>query len=279
MTKRFDLKLENRSDSSVSVVESYRKVMMLEDFDESLALVHYRGGKEEFQLAKSYLSSDDPIDRALGAEILGQLGWQDRTYLSESVDLLIPALKDNDELVVSSVCFALGHRAESRAVPHILKLAKSSSEKIRYAVVSALLGVETKDAIDAMISLSKDSDYDVRNWAMFGLGSQIEVDTTEIRNALFIGASDIDSEIRGEALLGLAERGDYRVVDLLLSEWDSYDLISPLSLEAAEKTASIRLYSKLTYIQQTFKCWEDIVFEIQLQRAVDACKPKIQPVK
>lgn len=278
MTKRFNLKLENNSESSISVVQSYRKVMMQDDFQESLALVHYRGGEEELQIGASYLSSSDPIDRALGADVLAQLGWQDRTYLDESVDLLIPALQDEDEFVVYRVCCALGHRSDPKAIPHVLKLAQSINEKIRYGVVFALLGQDSQEAVAAMIALSKDSDLDVRNWAMFGLGSQIEADTPEIRDALLLGTLDSDSEIRGEALVGLAERKDKRAIDLLLNEWESYADVSILSLEAAEVVASSRLYSKLVYLQKTLEFGGDIQFTSQLQSAIDSCKPKIEQV-
>jgi len=279
MTKRFNLKLENNTESSIAVVQSYRKVMMQDDVNESLALVHYRGGEEEFHIGASYLSSSDPIDRALGADVLAQLGWQDRTYLAESVDLLIPALQDEDEFVVYHVCCALGHRSDPKAIPHVLKLAQSKNENIRYGVVFALLGQDSQDAVEAMIALSKDSDLDVRNWAMFGLGSQIEADTPEIRDALLLGALDSDSEIRGEALVGLAQRKDKRAIDLLLNEWETHADVSILSLEAAEVVASHRLYSKLVYLQKTFEFAGDTQFTSQLQSAIDSCKPKIEQVK
>ncbi len=276
MPARFNSRLENNSESSISVVQRYRKVMMQNVFDENLALVHYRGGEEEFQIGKSYLNSKDPTDRAVGADILAQLGWQDRTYLDESLGILIPALKDENELVVCSVCYALGHRSDPRAIPHVLTLAQSPSEKIRCGVVSALLGQESEDAIDAMIILSKDSNQDVRNWAMFGLGSQIEANSAEVREALFVGTSDTHSEIRGEALLGLAERKDDRIVDLLLREWENYDYVSILSLEAAEKTESSRLYSALLNFKKTMDLEGGERFFSQLQCAIDACQPKIE---
>lgn len=278
MTKRFNLKLENDSESSISVVQRYRKVMIKDNFEESLALVHYRGGEEEFQIGKSYLGSKDPVDRVLGADILAQLGWQDRTYLNESVRLLISALKDKDEFVVYSACCALGHRCDPSAIPHIVELSNSPSATIRYGVVSALLGQDCKEAIDVMITLSSDTDRDVRNWAMFGLGSQIELDTIDIREALFVGTSDSDSEIREEALVWLAERDDERVIDLLLNEWRNSDDLGILSLEAAERAANTRLYAELLLFQEAIDFHGDMQFSSQLQRAIDACQPKIELV-
>lgn len=63
-----------------------------------------------------------------------------------------------------------------------------------------------------------DDDYDVRNWATFGLAQQCEMDTLEIREALFARLSEDDHEIRGEALIGLAARKDSRVKDYILIE-------------------------------------------------------------
>jgi HEAT repeat protein len=278
MTKRFNLKLENNTDSSSSIIKRYREVVMQDDFEESLALVHYRGGEDEFKIGETYLKSRDPIDRAVGANILAQLGWQDRTYLEESVDLLISALEDTNDFVLSSVCCALGHRSLARATTHIIKPASSLNAQLRNDVAFALLGHESQDAIDVMILLSRDSDRNVKNWAMFGLGSQIEVDSKEIRDALFVGVSDNDSEIRGEALVGLALRKDQKVADLLLKEWETFDEVSILSLEAAEESANVKLHSKLLHLQGELNSSADMLFESQLQCAIDSCQPKIEQV-
>ena len=251
---------------------------MLDDFEESLALVHYRGGEEEFRLGELYAKSNDPLDRAVGADILGQLGWQERTYLQESLGILVSLLNDSDEFVIYCACCAIGHRGDAKSIAQLTRFAEHKNAQIRYGVVTSLSGLETIEAIDTIITLSKDSDRDVRNWAMFGLGTQIEADTPEIRQALHIGVSDNDSEIRGEALVGLAVRKDSRVIDLVLNEWKSYDDISILSLEAAEEISSPRLYAKLSHFNETLNCEEDTHFARQLQRALEACQPKIKQV-
>lgn len=278
MKKRFDLKLENDSRKSREIVEAYRNVILHDDYEESLALVHYRGGEEEFLLGVQYLQSDDFVDRIVGADILGQLGWGDQAYREESVDLLIPMLRDTEASVAHAVCCALGHRHDLKSLPYIIALANSSEGLVRLGVAQALLGFESNDAIDTLISLSSDRDTDVRNWSMFGLATQIEADTIAIRNALFAGASDTDFEVRGEALVGLAARKDSRVVDLLIREWDSYSGVSILSLEAAEKIASPRLYSRLANFVQTLDCDGDESFENQLYKALEACKPKLESI-
>jgi len=278
MTKDFNLKHENNLTPSVEVVEAYRKVVMRDDFEESLALVHYRGGEEEFRLGEFYAASEDPINRAVGADILGQLGWQERTYLQESLNILIPMLDDSDDFVIYCACCAIGHRSDEEAISHLIRLAEHENSQIRYGVTTSLSGLETEEAIDTLITLTKDSDRDVRNWAMFGLGTQTEADTALVREALIVGVSDNDSEIRGEALVGLAVRKDCRVIELILNEWNSFDDISILSLEAAEEISSPRLYSKLVEYSETLECVGDVPFEFQLQSALDACQPKIEQV-
>jgi len=283
---RFDLKYENKSESSISVVERYRRAIEQEyrenswegSWDSSLALVHYRGGEEEFRLGKTYLSSDDPLDRTVGADILGQLGWRDETFLDDSVSLLITALQDKVDSVVYCACVALGHRSDPRAIAHVIELAKNPSTEIRNGVVFALLGHTSTEAIDTMLTLTRDDDLETRNWAMFGLGTQIDTDTPEIRAALFKGTSDEDNEIRGEALVGLANRKDHRALELLLSEWKNYDDVSMLSVEAAELIASPRLYSTLIDLSATLDLEDDFFFESQLQLAIEACKPKVLKV-
>ena len=89
---------------------------------------------------------------------------------------------------------------------------------MRYAVVHALSGYDENQAIGALVSLSADLDRDVRNWATFGLGSQIDSDSTTIREALLARAVDADDEIRGEALVGLARRDETRVVPAIIHE-------------------------------------------------------------
>ena len=85
---------------------------------------------------------------------------------------------------------------------------------------------------ETLLLLSSDTDRDVRNWATFGLGSLSEADTPEIREALSNRLADDDEEVRGEAMLGLAIRGDVRVVPLILAELEG-DEVSSLTVQAA----------------------------------------------
>jgi HEAT repeat protein len=277
MKTRFDLKLENDSTPSREIVKKYRQVIDQEDYDESLVLIHYRGGAEEFALGLDYCHSKDSLDRATGADILGQLGWTDNTFLDESVEVLIPMLKDSDSNVASCAATALGHRSDPIAIPYLIDISNHEDPQVRNSVVFGLLGHDAPEAISALILLSSDSNSDVRNWAIFGLGSQIDIDTPEIKQALFAGLSDSDDEIRGEAMLGLAVRGDCRIVDLILKEWEG-QTISRLSLEAAEASGDPRLYSCLVSFLDNIDMDEDPAFREQLEQAIAACRLNLEEV-
>lgn len=208
-----------------------------DDYWQIIAEIHKRGTCCEFDLAKILANSNDAVKREIGADILGQLGWsKNNSFHTESVSLLIELLSDNNEDVIVSAGFSLGHRNDARAIPSLLKLVRHANPKIRYGVVSALSGLENNKAIESLIILSHDKDLDVRNWATFGLGSQCETDTTELRAALLERTTDNESEIRGEALVGLARRKDLRIQRAVLEELEG-EFYGSWVIEAAQLLA------------------------------------------
>ena len=109
-TRRPDAPQASDTRSTLEIIAAY--LQSSDDSDEAdlLAIVQYRGGPEEFRAGLALLASSDSRERVAGADILGQLGWQDRTFLEESVDALLRALRDPVDEVVLSAIFALGHR-------------------------------------------------------------------------------------------------------------------------------------------------------------------------
>lgn len=260
------------------MAQRYREAIRDDDRDDreiSLALLHYRGGEEEFELGKEYSLSDDAADRATGADILAQLGWSDQTFREESIGILTGLLEDPDYYVVYCASVGLGHRAAGSAIPSLLKHANHPQPLVRYGVVSGLSGHEDLRAIVALIRLTGDIDPFVRTWAVFGLGSQIDTDSPEIREALRQALGDSDHETRGEALVGLAKRGDVSAVPALLEEWRE-DFISVLSLEAAEECRDPRLYPCLKEFTGIPDLNDDPYFARQLAAAIEACRPNAE---
>lgn len=229
MSQRFDERCAHETASSEDLVRAFRNMLqrqaevgeeMEEGHEEwrSLGVVHYRGGQEEFELGRRCAVSADPLDRKTGAVVLAQLGWNDRTFLDETVAVLLPMLRDSELDVVIAAAYALGHRNDPRAIPHVVPLVGHPEARVRRAVVSALSQHDDDAAIAGLIRLAADGDDDVRNWAAFGLGTLLDRDTPEIREALAALLPDEDAEIRGEAMIGLAKRQDPRALGAVAAD-------------------------------------------------------------
>ena len=149
-------------------------------------------------------------------------------------------------------------------------LADHENPLVRFGVTYGLTGQDDDLAISTLITLAKDSDREVRNWAVFGLGSQTEADSPAIREALCIALDDEDSEIRGEALVGLANRKDSKVVTAILREWER-DEVNILSIEAARAVRDARLLDELREFLETLDFENDSFFKSQIEGAIAAC--------
>ncbi len=258
--------------SSEELVAAHRQEMNSEDDTrEAIGLLHFRGGWKEFELGRQLTESEDPEDRVIGADILAQLGWEKRSFHEESVQILIDLLSDPDHKVIHYAAISLGHRNDVRAIPRLLELAQHEDPMIRFGVTFGLSCHDDEQAIAALIQLSRDDDDDVRNWAMFALADQTDIDGPEIREALAAGLQDPETEIRGEALVGLARRKDARVFTELVKEWALHD-VSILSIEAAEELADPDLVPHLMNLQESLDFSGDQYFEDRIQYAIEACE-------
>lgn len=240
-----------------------------------VVVLHYRGGENEFRLASRLIESAKPVEKCLGAKILGQLGCSDPTYVAESVDILIPMLGDRDSSVVYSVVCALGHRKDERSVVPLSKLVDHPEPEIREAVAFSLGGFDDDDAIKVLIQLTSDTDDDVRDWATFGLGSLTEIDTPEIRDALFARTKEENGEIRGEAIVGLARRNDQRTIDLVRKELQ-LDYAGSWVLEAAELVGDASLVPLLSLLRDNWGDENEKYFGDELNQALEVCASRNQ---
>ncbi len=234
---------------------------------EAVATLHYRGTKEVFDAACQLCGSECPNERTLGANILGQLGIPNRSFPTKSVNLLIQLLgTEEDEDVLDAICVALGHLHDPRAIPALSFHKTHPSANVRFGVVFGLSGFEDQMAIESLIELTTDQDDRVRDWATFGLGSQINADTLDIRAALFERASDDDEATRGEAFVGLARRKDQRIIEPLVKELRQYPVAEcNYSIEAAEELADPRLLPVLKSLKQSADSG-DMTFDEAIRR-------------
>jgi HEAT repeat protein len=211
--------------------------------------LHGRTDRVTFELACALTRSAEPAERVLGADILGQLGHQaGRPFAAETLPVLLAAAGDGRPEVVAAAVTALGQLADERAHGAVLRHAGDASADVRLAVAAALpalAGEPPADgAVTALIRLTGDTDPQVRDWATMGLGSQLDVDTPAVRDALAARIDDAGGDTAGEALLGLARRHDGRALAPILARLadDPGDLIIEAATElgTAEALAALR---------------------------------------
>jgi HEAT repeat protein len=172
-----------------------------------------------FDKIKELAMSDDPASRDLAATVLGQNGLKEKALSQECVSLLKAMLiAEQLSKVQVSIIYALGHHHDSSCLPALLKFESHTEADVRYALTHTLGGMEEDAAIEALCRLPSDGDTDVRSWAAFGIGSLTQRKTDSIRNALVARLNDEDDEVRGEALVGLAERCEVCVASAFLRE-------------------------------------------------------------
>ncbi|BAZ40551.1 hypothetical protein NIES4101_65120 [Calothrix sp. NIES-4101] len=238
-------------------------------------VLHIRGGDGEFTAASKLCESENSQERTLGVNILAQLGTTKKQFcILDRGDVLLKLLsqEEKDKDVLAAIGYAFGHLQDARGILPLIKLKNHADSDVQMGVVFGLNCQEDELAIQTLIELSSDEDEDIRNWATFGLGSQIAIDTQEIRDALYkriiseVGEDGTIAEIRGEALLGLAIRKDERVIEPLIAELES-GCVGRLCVEAAMTMGDNRLYSALVKLQD----WWDVDTEL-LQAAISKCQ-------
>lgn len=267
------------SRSTAELVQVLLKSSHSEAGRAALSAIQCRGGKEEFSQAKHLARSGIERERIAGIEILGELGWGDRTFLDESVEILLELLEDSSEAVVAAAAIALGHRSSEKAIEPLLARVGCDNPEIRFGVAFGLGGHDNIAAVRGLILLSADPDDEVRDWATFGLARQTELDSPEIREALLARTgTDEDGEIRGEALLGLALRGDRRSILLVARELGG-EFHGDWSVEAAEILAEPEFFPLLVEQQRRLEPEDRKRFEKSFARALQACRSKKSATK
>ncbi|MEY9863060.1 HEAT repeat protein [Catenulispora sp. GAS73] len=194
--------------------------------------LHRSTGRDAFEAVLAAAVSDEPARRLVALDALGQIGYATgRPYAEETLPVLISAAGDDDAGVVASAVTALGHVGDARALPAVLRQVGHASAEVRFAAAVALpslTGADEPGAVvaegtgaavaEALIALTRDPDPEVRDWATFGLGTQLDADGPEIREALAARLDDDYDQAAEEAVAGLARRGDPRAAAALLDQ-------------------------------------------------------------
>jgi len=234
--------------------------------------------REVLDLALTACKAADPIKRRVGAGVLGELGhsmavFQEERYAGLANLLAAERTGPADPDVLSETCVALGRLRDPRSVPALLDLRGHPDSDVRFGVVLGLCGHETAEAIEGLIALSSDADEDVRDWATFGIGQRMTMDTPAIRRALHARLDDPCLNARNEAIEGLALRGDESALPALICALQ--DGVALPLLNAAIALASPELCKALEIAER-----DGLVIEARTgpynltsvwQKAVQAC--------
>ena len=237
--------------------------------------LHKRGTREVFQRAAALCSASEPRSRQLGLDILAQLGNQERPFLEEVLRIAIQLADDSDAAVRESALSALGHQWDVRALPTLLQHQLDPDADVRFSVATSIPCVVSHSqpepsAVAALIAMMRDNDSDVRDWATFGIGSLLDVDGNEIREALTERLDDPDGDTAGEALVGLARRGDLGIVDRV-NALLANPTVGNMIVEAAGELAEPRLIPALERLRDAGWAESDPLGGV-LETAIDACR-------
>jgi HEAT repeat protein len=196
------------------------------------------GTRQVFDKAAEWVESSAPLQRARGINVLAQLGKTaerpTNSFPLESYAVVTKALQQERELQpLNSAIAALGHLDDVRAIPLIAAFHAHPSAEIRFSAACAL-GSFPNDGLSVatLLALMEDADDEVRDWATFGLGVLGDEDSAEVRDALYRRLSDSNTDVREEALVGLAKRHDMRSLAAVIDELEQ-PAISRCIVEAA----------------------------------------------
>ncbi|WP_030924192.1 HEAT repeat domain-containing protein [Streptosporangium amethystogenes] len=140
-----------------------------------------RGDLETFTAARRLCSGKTAAERMLGVDILGRLGFVDRTLPV----LRALSVSEDDRLVLYSVLIAFGHLRDRRALPSVIALSEHADPRIRYGAAYALPNImgspPDPTGLAALRRLTLDPDGDVADWARLGLALSTGREVEDVR--------------------------------------------------------------------------------------------------
>lgn len=212
-------------------------------------------------------------------DVLGVLTDRQPALLPVLLSVTGQALTSSDEDVRWSVANALNHGDDARVLPQLLQLADDDDPDIRWKVVCALPTLvdeaqATLDhpAVQALLAAFEDDDPDVRDWAVFGLGVQLDVDGPVVRDALARRLEDDGGNTASEAAVALARRGDPRALPVVAAQLASPD-VGNLYVEAAGELGTPLLLPLLEHLRANGWREDHEPRPTTLDHAIRSCTP------
>ncbi|ELR69317.1 hypothetical protein C900_05158 [Fulvivirga imtechensis AK7] len=189
---------------------------------ENISVLRKRPSEALFLKCVELTKSEDPKKRKIGIDILAQFGLPPRPFLNQSIKVFFDLLQtETDPKVLMALLYAISHNnsdLNQSQIQELCRFSNNDNEYIKEGLVAALLGIDDPQAIKTLIQLSSDRLSHIRDWATFGIGTQIDRNNKKIREALWNRVNDRHQDTKLEAILGLAKRKDSRVKDIIIRE-------------------------------------------------------------
>jgi HEAT repeat protein len=260
----------HRDDEEVAglVATALRGVPESSEAWEAIHALARRGGAAVFKVASELLRSKRSRERERGADILGQLDGSE-VERSRAVDRMLPLLgEEQDVQVLHALILGLGHLRDGRVAPALVPLKQHASARVRGAVVLSLLKAPGVEALPVLLTFLDDPDVGVRGLAMSHVPLlPVEVDSPELREVLVRRMGDEDPDLRAEAVLALARRGDSRTLEPLRKALRRKRVRREF-VEAAGLLGDVSLLPMLRALEGQRE--DDAAFHRELSRAIAA---------
>lgn len=170
-----------------------------------------RADAAAFDAAAKAARSPELALRLAAVDVLGQLGYaQGRPYREQTLPILVETADQAAEpRLLQAALTAIAHLGDGRALTTLLRHVAHRDAGVRRVVAFAFSSVLDETgvapaAIEALITLSRDPDEGVRDWATFGLGDLRDTDSPAIRDALAERLGDPAPAIAEQARTALA---------------------------------------------------------------------------
>ncbi|GAA4236484.1 hypothetical protein GCM10023075_59440 [Streptosporangium album] len=150
----------------------------------AITMLHARGDLQTFIAARRPCAGDTASERMLGVDILGRLGFVERSLPV----LRFLAAGEDDCMVLYSVLIAFGHLRDRRALPSVIALGEHPDRRVRYGAAYALPNIMGSPpdpmGLAALRRLVKDPDDDVADWACLGLALSTGREVEDVRRQI-----------------------------------------------------------------------------------------------
>ncbi|RZM30329.1 MAG: hypothetical protein EOO88_01180 [Pedobacter sp.] len=213
------------------------------------------------------------VRRILGIDISAQLGGAARPFGKQFRELYFRMLAgEKNQDVVSSLLYAIGHNNNKLTRSRLAALGSFTASRnaaVRTALAYAVGTYKNPVAYSILMKLAHDPSPATRDWAVFFL-AQGGGATKAIRETLILKAKDINSDVRMEAIVGLAKRGEVLAKELVDAELGKGEFGS-LVFDAVSKLQDISYLPKLKVILKRVRKENDINFKWKsdLKRAIE----------